>query len=45
LVAKPPINTLLHDPTVRLKAAADDDAAWRAEVVRDLFDLDDPADL
>jgi glutamyl-tRNA reductase len=39
------VNTLLHDPTVRLKAAADDDAAWRAEVVRDLFDLDDPADL
>jgi glutamyl-tRNA reductase len=39
------VNTLLHDPTVRLKAAADDDAAWRAEVVRDLFDLDDPADI
>lgn len=38
------VNTLLHDPTVRLKAAAGDDAAWRAEVVRELFDLDDPTD-
>jgi len=39
------VNTLLHEPTVRLKAAAADDAAWRAEVVRELFDLDDPAGL
>lgn len=38
------VNTLLHEPTVRLKAAAGDDVAWRAEVVRELFDLDDPAD-
>jgi glutamyl-tRNA reductase len=37
------VNTLLHEPTVRLKSAASDDAAWRAEVVRELFDLDDPA--
>jgi len=38
------INRLLHDPTVRLKAAsADDQARWRAEVVRELFSLDDPA--
>lgn len=39
------INTLLHEPTVRLKAAtAHDDAPWQAEVVRHLFDLDDPSD-
>jgi glutamyl-tRNA reductase len=37
------LNTLLHDPTVRLKAASDDDrGGWQAEVVRDLFSLDDP---
>jgi glutamyl-tRNA reductase len=35
------INTLLHEPTVRLKASDGDDAADRAEVVRHLFDLDD----
>ncbi len=39
------INTLLHEPTVRLKAASvHDDGRWRAEVVRELFGLDDPAD-
>jgi glutamyl-tRNA reductase len=37
------INTLLHEPTVRLKASDGDDAADRAEVVRHLFDLDDDA--
>lgn len=38
------INTLLHEPTVRLKAAsAHDDGRWRAEVVRELFGLDDPS--
>jgi glutamyl-tRNA reductase len=38
------LNTLLHEPTVRLKAAAfDDHGGWQAEVVRDLFSLDDPA--
>ena len=38
------LNTLLHEPTVRLKAAsADDRGAWQAEVVRDLFGLDDAA--
>lgn len=37
------INTLLHEPTVRLKAAsARDHGRWQAEVLRDLFDLDDP---
>ena len=36
------INTLLHEPTVRLKAASvDDHGAWQAEVVRDRFGLDD----
>jgi glutamyl-tRNA reductase len=39
------INTLLHEPTVRLKAAsAHDEGRWRAEVVHELFGLDDPAD-
>jgi glutamyl-tRNA reductase len=39
------VNTLLHEPTVRLKAASDgDDAARQAEVVRHLFDLDDDDD-
>ncbi len=39
------INTLLHEPTVRLKAAsAHDEGRRRAEVVRELFGLDDPAD-
>lgn len=38
------LNTLLHEPTVRLKAASvDDRGGWQAEVVRDLFSLDDPA--
>lgn len=38
------VNTLLHDPTVRLKALSTrDDARWQAQVVRELFDLDDPA--
>jgi glutamyl-tRNA reductase len=37
------LNTLLHEPTVRLKAASRDDrGGWQAEVVRDLFSLDDP---
>jgi glutamyl-tRNA reductase len=36
------INTLLHEPTVRLKAASGDDGGrWQAEVLRDLFSLDD----
>jgi glutamyl-tRNA reductase len=36
------INTLLHEPTVRLKAAsADDRGRWQAEVLRELFSLDD----
>ncbi|MBW3604589.1 MAG: glutamyl-tRNA reductase [Actinobacteria bacterium] len=39
------INTLLHEPTVRLKAASGhDDDRWRAEVVRELFGLDHPSD-
>ncbi|HEX6255774.1 MAG TPA: glutamyl-tRNA reductase [Euzebyales bacterium] len=39
------VSTLLHEPTVRLKAASDgDDAAHQAEVVRHLFDLDDVVD-
>ena len=33
------VNTLLHEPTVRLKALADADEAPHPEVVRDLFDL------
>jgi glutamyl-tRNA reductase len=33
------VNTLLHEPTVRLKALADVDDAPHPEVVRDLFDL------
>jgi glutamyl-tRNA reductase len=38
------LNTLLHEPTVRLKAASvDDRGGWQAEVVRDLFSLNDPA--
>ncbi len=38
------VNTLLHEPTVRLKAASThDDGRWSADVVRELFDLDDPA--
>lgn len=38
------INTLLHEPTVRLKqASSGEDGRWQAEVVRDLFALDDPA--
>jgi glutamyl-tRNA reductase len=36
------VNTLLHEPTVRLKALADADEAPHAEVVRDLFDLGEP---
>jgi glutamyl-tRNA reductase len=37
------VNTLLHEPTVRLKALADDGVAEpHAEALRDLFDLDDP---
>ncbi len=37
------VNTLLHEPTVRLKAAsAHDEGRWQAEVVRELFALDDP---
>ncbi|CAN5843694.1 glutamyl-tRNA reductase [soil metagenome] len=37
------INTLLHQPTVRLKAASvHDDGRWQAQVVRELFGLDDP---
>lgn len=36
------INTLLHEPTVRLKAAsADDRGLWQAEVLRELFHLGD----
>jgi glutamyl-tRNA reductase len=39
------VNTLLHEPTVRLKAASSrDDGRWSADVVRELFDLDDPND-
>jgi glutamyl-tRNA reductase len=38
------VNTLLHEPTVRLKASSGDDATWQAEVVRHLFDLDDLGD-
>jgi glutamyl-tRNA reductase len=38
------VNTLLHEPTVRLKAAsADDRGRWQAEVLRELFSLDDSA--
>ena len=36
------VNTLLHEPTVRLKALADVDDAPHPEVVRDLFDLPEP---
>lgn len=38
------LNTLLHEPTVRLKAASiDDRGRWQAEVLRELFSLDDSA--
>jgi glutamyl-tRNA reductase len=38
------LNTLLHEPTIRLKVASvDDRGRWQAEVVRDLFSLDDTA--
>ncbi|MTV24427.1 glutamyl-tRNA reductase [Nitriliruptoraceae bacterium ZYF776] len=38
------INTLLHEPTVRLKRRADEGGAEpHAEAVRDLFGLDDPS--
>lgn len=36
------VNTLLHEPTVRLKSLADDGSAERyADAVRELFDLED----
>lgn len=39
------VNTFLHEPTVRLKELADAGGAdVAAEVLRDLFDLDDPTD-
>jgi glutamyl-tRNA reductase len=39
------VNTLLHEPTVRMKAASSrDEGRWSADVVRALFDLDDPDD-
>jgi glutamyl-tRNA reductase len=35
------LNTLLHEPTVRLKSAsADDRGRWQAEALRELFGLD-----
>jgi glutamyl-tRNA reductase len=35
------LNTLLHEPTVRLKtASADDRGRWQAEALRELFGLD-----
>jgi glutamyl-tRNA reductase len=38
------LNTLLHEPTIRLKAASvDDHGRWQAEVVRELFGLEIPA--
>jgi glutamyl-tRNA reductase len=38
------LNTLLHGPSIRLKAASvDDRGRWQAEVLRELFNLDDSA--
>jgi glutamyl-tRNA reductase len=44
-LARAIVNRLLHEPTQRLKAADDDRAHLRTQVVRELFGLDDPEEL
>jgi glutamyl-tRNA reductase len=44
-LARAIVNRLLHEPTLRLKAAGDDHAHLRTQVVRELFGLDDPEEL
>jgi glutamyl-tRNA reductase len=44
-LARAIVNRLLHEPTLRLKAADDDRAHLRTQVVRELFGLDDAEEL
>ena len=39
------VNTLLHQPTVRLKRLADSNADHHTSVLAELFDLDVPTDV
>ena len=42
-VARAVVSRLLHQPTVRLKQAGGEHGHARAQVVRELFGLDEPA--